>query len=109
MAVDIDALTSAALLAAFGEPIAYVPRDQADMPDGLRGIFDRTQLQVLMQDEVAPSSVAKTWLGVRQADFPPGFKHRQKDRLVVRGVTYDVAEALPDGQGWVYLELGRIG
>jgi hypothetical protein len=27
----------------------------------------------------------------------------------IRGVTYDVTDALPDGHGWVYLTLGRIG
>ena len=109
MPVDIDALTSDALLAAFGEPIVYRPRDQAELPPGLRGIFDRAQVQVLLGDADAPSSVPKTWIGVRQADFPPGFKHRQLDRLVVRRLTFDVVAPYPDGQGWVFLELGKVG
>ncbi|MFH5923842.1 head-tail joining protein [Roseomonas xinghualingensis] len=109
MPIDIDALTGAALLGAFGEPITYQPAGQAGLLPGLRGIFDRTQLQVLMPEEIAASSVAKTWLGVRLRDFPRDFQHCPKDRILIRGTTFDVIDALPDGQGWVYLELGRIG
>ncbi|WP_338662625.1 hypothetical protein VQH23_21050 [Pararoseomonas sp. SCSIO 73927] len=109
MPVDLDGLMTGALLSAFGQPITYQPRDQPELPPGLRGILDRTQLQVMMEGAIAPSSVAKTWLGVRQADFPPGFAFRPKDRVVVGGLTFDIRDDLPDGQGWVYLELGLIG
>ncbi|SHJ69018.1 hypothetical protein SAMN02745194_03131 [Roseomonas rosea] len=106
MPVDIEGLLNGAVRAAFGEPITYRPKAGGELPPGLHGVFDRTQVEALMGEAVALSSVPKTWLGVRQADFPPGFEHRQGDRVLIQGRTFAVVNPLPDGKGWVYLELG---
>lgn len=109
MPVDIDALAGAATMAAFGEPVVYVPKSgQAEVP-GARGIFDRSRVFVTDPNTGAAVATMKTMLGVLVSDFPAGFVHAQGDRISRRGVTYDVKSAEPDGQGWVYLQLGLVG
>lgn len=112
MALDFAAL-DAAVMEAFAEPepVLYRPRAGQAGPFPVPGIFDRAQVQA-MDGEGATVSVRRTTLGVREADFPPGYRidaGEQGDRLQLRGLTFAVKDAQPDGQGWVYLDLARIG
>lgn len=110
MPVNFERLLNGPAIRHFAEPEAIIYKPAPSQPEfTVRGVLDHYQVEVLDPQTSAAVSTKKTVLGVRQSDFPPGYKHRQKDRLKVRGITYDVVNAEPDGQGWVYLELGRIG
>ncbi|MFC7611701.1 head-tail joining protein [Teichococcus aestuarii] len=108
MAIDFGAL-NAAVMEAFAEPerVAYQPRGEAGLL-WVRAIYDRFQLQALLDGD-APVSVMQTQIGVCQADFPPGFVHDAGDRVQVRGISFVASDAQPDGQGWVYLPVKKIG
>lgn len=115
--VDFDALTGGAILAAFGErdPVSIVLRPSSPPVDTdrggapLRGVFERAQVLVQPIDGGVPTSVPKTTLGLRQSDLPPDYAPFVEARVHVRGLTFDVHDAQPDGLGWIFLELGLIG
>ena len=108
MALDFGAL-NAAVMEAFAEPelVTYRARYAAGVLR-VRAIFDRFQIQAMLDGE-APVSLMQTQIGVHQADFPPGFVHDQGDRVELMGSTFVVSDPQPDGKGWVYLPLKRVG
>jgi hypothetical protein len=106
--VPWDAL-NASCVSVFGEPEAFQYRPHGQPFFDVNGVFESFQVDVPDPDSGVSTSVRRTSLGVQQGDFPPDYQHRQRDRVHIRGVTYDVTDALPDGLGWVYLTLGRIG
>jgi hypothetical protein len=108
-APDWDALNRS-IIGGFAEPELFQYRPHHSQPPfDAQGIFDSYQVDVPDPEGGPPTSARRTSLGVQQSAFPPDFQHTPRDRVHVRGVTYDVTDALPDGLGWVYLTLGRIG
>jgi hypothetical protein len=109
--MDFAAL-DAAVMGGFAERelALYTPANQASFD--LRGIFDRHMVEV--ESPVAgdgpPTMAPRTAFSVSAADLPPGFVPRARDRLLIRGVTYDVKDVpAADALGWIVLGLGRIG
>ena len=103
------ALLNASVMGAFAERdrVLYTPA-RNDPPFQVRGVFDRYQVEVSGPEGGPPTMARRTVLGVLETEFPPGFRHQPYDKLTLRGVTYDVTSAEPDGMGWVTLHLGRI-
>jgi hypothetical protein len=107
MAVDLDALTSAAVLKAFGVAgrVLYRRRDRTTF--WIDGVFDRYQIEAMGEDG-APFSIKKTVLGLRAVDFPPRVAPAAGDQVQILGKTFDITDVQPDGLGWIALPLGYL-
>jgi len=108
MAVDFDAMTSAAVLAAFAVPGRVLFKRNGEPIAEIDGVFDRFQIEAMGEDG-APFSIKRTVLGVREADLPPGFVLKSGDRVQILNKTFDITDFQPDGLGWVTLPLGLVG
>jgi len=95
-------------LATFGEP-ATVFFGSAP-PEGFptRGIFDApaASADVGLHRDLSDQA---PWIGFRAAELPGGQLPRLGDRLVVRGVAWEVTDLAPDGGRHVRCRLFRLG
>lgn len=107
MAVDFDALTSAAILKAFAVKGRVLIQRGGEPLIEIDGIFDRYQIEAMGEDG-APFSIKKTVLGIRQADLPPGLELRATDRAQILGRVFDITDVQPDGMGWLVMPLGYL-
>jgi hypothetical protein len=107
MAVDFDALTSAAILKAFAVEGRVLIQRGGEKLIEIGGIFDRFQIEAMGEDG-APFSIKKTVLGIRQADLPPGVELRAGDRAQILGRAFHITDVQPDGLGWLVLPLGFL-
>jgi hypothetical protein len=107
MTVDLDALTSAAVMAAFAVPGRVIFKRDRQTFMTIDGVFDRYQIEAMGEDGAA-LSIKKSVVGVRQADFPPGVTPAAGDRVQILGKTFDVFDVQPDGLGWITLPLGFV-
>lgn len=108
MPVDFARL-DAAVMGAFREPepILYGPRFAPDFE--VPGIFDTCMVEVPGPGDGPPALVARSTLSIRTMDLPPGYAPKPLDRVLIRNITYDVTgAALPDAEGWILLQLGRV-
>jgi hypothetical protein len=108
MAVDFDAMTGAAVLAAFAVPGRVLFKRNGEPIAEIDGVFDRFQIEAMGEDG-APFSIKRTVLGVREADLPPGFILVPGDRVQILNRTFDITDVQPDGLGWASLPLGLVG
>jgi hypothetical protein len=79
-------------------------------PEGLatRGIFDAPPVSSDLGLARELSDQAP-WIGFRVVELPGGQLPRLGDRLVVRGVDWEVSDVQPDGGGHVKCRLFRAG
>lgn len=114
--IDWDALLLAPCEQIFGEgddqhptPIQYAPKVGTPFP--VNGVFDRAFLSLVIDPTAAGgvgmNTVAPV-LGVRAAWFPVPPAQGAKLTIPSVGFTYVVANAEPDGHGWVLLRLNKV-
>lgn len=105
MPIDWDAVVLAPVVDdTFGEPVTYTPA--GGEPFEITGVFSEGHDQVALLDDGPEATTARPMLGVRLAHFvsPPA----QGDQVVIRGVTYAVAEPRPDSHGRATLILNYV-
>ena len=111
---DIDANILAPMMDAgvFGENIQpiYQPRGPC-FPFGIDGIFDNEYAALSIEGQEPAYSTLKPVLGVRLAQFPPGWPPSQGDTVTIASTntTYKVMNVREDGKGWAKLELMTTG
>jgi hypothetical protein len=88
----------------FAEPATYTPLVGA--PVAITGEFDAAAVSVTVADGVAVQTVGPR-LSVKLSTLPGGAAEVGAV-LVVRGISYTVAEIEPDGHGMALLRLYRV-
>ncbi|MBP0492172.1 head-tail joining protein [Pararoseomonas indoligenes] len=109
--IDWNALNSAVMTGFSDEkavPVTYVAPGTGVIFEGLRGILDRYQIEVIAEDG-APTSVKRSMLSMCQADLPIDLELKQGGRIEVQGLTFHITDVQPDVFGWIYLPLGLVG
>ncbi|WP_366655347.1 head-tail joining protein [Fodinicurvata sp. EGI_FJ10296] len=93
-----------AVLAAFGDPVAYRPAGDADQAVEIEGVFDEAH-QAVDPGTGVPISTTAPALTVRVADLPR--PPVAGDALTVDGRDWLVMDVQPDGAGNSLLKLHR--
>lgn len=104
MAVDLDGLLGGPVLRAFGE--AGTLRRGA-RSHAFTGVFDRFATDIALNGAGQPISVSAPRVTVRLAEFPADLQPQQGDTVMLRGGTWKVLDASPDGFGTALLALGQ--
>lgn len=91
-----------AAVTAMGTAFTFIPIDDGvqGTPIELQGIFDDAHAEEVPDagGEVVISTHVPV-IGVRLSDFPNGREPQQGDVIQREGVTYDIVDTEPDGQG----------
>lgn len=86
----------------FGESVSYTP--SGGSPVTVQGIFNA---QSVVVEGGLPVLSKNPTLGIRKADVDTDFEPSQSDSVVIRTVTYRVADWNDDGEGGVSLQLQK--
>ncbi len=104
--IDFDSLALAPCIAAFGVPAVYQPG--AGPAVQLQGIFNEFATDQKIMGDGEARQVNTPTFAIRLADLTPGAPLPcRNEALLVNGITWQIAEALPDSFGQLLLKLRR--
>jgi hypothetical protein len=107
MSIDFDSFALAPCIGAFGETVTYQPG--AGAPVTLNGIFDEYASDDKINGDGEVRQVIAPVLSLRIADLAPGAPLPcRNEAMIVRGATWQIAEASPDSFGALILKLRRV-